>query len=126
MPTTAARAPATSRLTSKENPISPAPHNDPDLNSLIEEITIDAHDEDEQLMGFENAFDEANFPCAGTVVGENVEVLSVTIANDRRDLIAACQRNGKRYQIALLDIDIDDDAQTSHLIAAYRHWSADR
>lgn len=77
-------------------------------------------------MGFENAFDEANFPCQGTVVGEDVEVLSVTIANDRRDLIATCQRNGKQYQIALLDIDIDADAKTSRLIAAYRHWSASR
>jgi hypothetical protein len=77
-------------------------------------------------MGFENAFDEANFPCPGTVVGEDVEVLSITIANDRRDLIAACQRNSKQYQIALLDIDIDADAETSRLIAAYRHWSADR
>jgi Calcium binding len=126
MPATAAGAPASSRLTSKESPISPAPHNDPDLDSLIEEITVDAYNEDEQLMGFENAFDEANFPCPGTVVGEDVEVLTVTIANDRRDLIAACQRNGKRYQIALLDIDIDADAETSRLIAAYRHWSAGR
>jgi len=41
--------------------MSPARQADPELNSLIEEITVDAHDEDEQLMGFENAFDEANF-----------------------------------------------------------------
>jgi hypothetical protein len=123
MPATAAGAPASSRLTSKESPISPAPHNDPDLDSLIEEITVDAYNEDEQLMGFENAFDEANFPCPGTVVGEDIEVLSVTIANDRRDLIAACQRNGKRYQIALLDIDIDTNAETSRLGTACQGWA---
>ncbi len=39
-----------------------------------DEITADAHDEDEQLMGFENAFDEdASFPCPGTVIGQEVE-----------------------------------------------------
>ncbi|MHB1539636.1 MAG: hypothetical protein ACYCYN_14265, partial [Solirubrobacteraceae bacterium] len=96
MPAAAAGTPSPGRLTSKESPISPAPHNDPDLASLIEEITVDAYEQDEQLMGFENAFDEAKFPCPGTVVGEDVQVLSVTIADDRRDLLAICQRNGKR------------------------------
>lgn len=31
---------------------------DRELDKLIAEITVDAYDEDEQLMGFENAFDE--------------------------------------------------------------------
>ena len=60
-------------------------------------------------MGFENAFDEANFPCPGTVIGETVEVLSVTTTGNRRELIATCQRNSRRYEIALLDIDINAD-----------------
>ncbi len=106
--------------------MSPARQRDTELDSLIEEITVNAYDEDEQLMGFENALQEANLPCPGTVLGEDVQVLSVTIANDRPDLLATCQRNGKRYQIALLDIDIDADAETSRLIAAYQRWSAGR
>jgi hypothetical protein len=103
--------------------MSPARQADPDLDSLIEEITIDAYDEDEQLMGFENAFDEANFPCPGTVVGEDIEVLSATTANNRRELIGICQRNDKRYEIALLDIDIHADPTTTRLLAAYRRWT---
>jgi hypothetical protein len=95
---------------------------DPELDNLIWEITVDCHDEDEQLIGFENAFDEANLPCPGAVVGEDVEVLSVSTATDRRELIATCQRAGKRYEIALLDININADADTSRLIAAYRRW----
>ena len=106
--------------------MSPARQTNHQLDSLIEEITVDAHDEDEQLMGFENAFDEANFPCPGTIVGEDIEVLSVNAAEDRPELIAACQRNGKRYEIALLSIDINADAETSRLIAAYRRWNATR
>ncbi len=42
---------------------------DPEFDSLIDEITVDCHDEDEQLTGFEAAFDEdASFPCPGTVL----------------------------------------------------------
>ena len=122
LPTTAARPSAPRRLT-KETPISPARQADPELDSLIEEITVDCHDEYEQLTGFENAFDEdANLPCPGTVVGENVDVLSVVADDDRHELIATCQRNGHRYQIALLDIDLTADPATSRMLAAYRRW----
>jgi hypothetical protein len=106
--------------------MSPTRHADPELDSLIDEITIDCHDEDEQLTAFETAFDqEASFPCPATVIGENVEVLSVSTTNNRRELIAVCQRGGHRYQIALLDIDIQADATTTSLLAAYRRWIRD-
>jgi hypothetical protein len=101
----------------------PAHQANADLDALIDEITVDAHDEDEQLMGFENAFDEdASFPCHGTVVGEEVQVLSVGRAGNRHELIATCQRNSHCYEIALLDVDLDTDPQTSRLMAAYRRW----
>ena len=106
--------------------MSPARQADPDLDNLIDEITVDSHDENEQLMGLEAAFDEdANFPFHGTVIGEQVEVLSVSRGDNRSELIATCQRRGRRYEVALLDIDIDIDADatTSRLIAAYRRWT---
>lgn len=104
--------------------MSPARHADPELDSLIEEITVDCHDEYEQLTGFQTAFEEdANLPCPGIVVGEDVEVISVAADDDRRELIATCQRNGKRYDIALLDINIKGDPATSRLIAAYHRWT---
>jgi hypothetical protein len=104
-----------------------SPASQADLDSLIEEITVDAHDEDEQLMGFENAFDEdANFPCPGRALGQSVEVLSVSQANGRCELIATCSHNGRHHQVALLDLDIEADPATSRLIAAYRRWNASR
>jgi hypothetical protein len=104
--------------------MSPARQANPELDALIDEITVDCHDEYEQLTGFENAFDEdGSFPCPATVVGETIEVLSVAADDDRRELIATCQRNGKRYEIALLDITIDGDPATSRLLAAYRRWN---
>lgn len=94
-----------------------------DLDSLIDEITVDAYDEDEQLMGFQNAFDEdANFPCPGTVVGEEVEVLSVSVGDHRRELVATCKRGNRNYDVALLDIALHADPATSRLLAAYRRW----
>jgi hypothetical protein len=99
---------------------------DPELDSLIDEITADCHDDDEQLMGFANAFEEVSFPCPGTVIGEDVQVLSVNAADDRPDLLATCKHDGRTYDIALLDIDINADTNTSHLIAAYRRWTATR
>ena len=96
---------------------------DPELDSLIAEITIDCYDEDEALSAFENAFDEkASFPVPAVVIGEDIEVLSVGMSNGRRELIATCQRAGYRHHIALLDINIHADQPTSRLLAAYRRW----
>jgi hypothetical protein len=95
----------------------------PGLDALIDEITVDCDDEDEVLMGFEGFFDEqAHFPCPGSILGESIDVLSVVADANRRELVAACQRNGLRHEIALLDIDIQADPPTSRLIAAYRRW----
>src|SRR5436190_568585 len=105
--------------------MSPASQNVRQLDQLIDEITVDCHDEDEQLMGFESAFDEeANFPCPGTVVGAPVEVLHIGRSDCRRELIATCARAGKRYEIALLDVDIHADPNIGRLLAAYRRWTA--
>jgi hypothetical protein len=99
---------------------------DADLDDLITEITIDCHDGDEQLQAFQNAFDQdARFPCRGTVVGEDVEVLSAGTSTSRRELIATCRRNGRPCQVALLDIDLNADPTTSRLLAAYRRWNSD-
>jgi hypothetical protein len=46
-------------------------------------------------------------------------------SNNRRELIATCQRGGRRSEVALLDIDIHTDATTSRLIAAYHRWTGD-
>lgn len=48
---------------------------------------------------------------------------SVSPADDRPELIATCTRAGRTYDIALLDVTINADANTSRLIAAYRRWA---
>ena len=97
---------------------------DPGLDELIADITVDCDDEDEELMGFECAFDEwAALPCAGTVIGEEVLLLSVATRHGRRELVATCDRGGCEYQIALLDVEITADPATERLLAAYRWWA---
>lgn len=96
-----------------------------ELDSLIDEITIDCHDEDEALAGFEAAFHEGLcLPCAGTVIGKPVEVISIGLRNGRRELIATCRHAGRPHDIALLDVNLDADPSLSRLIAAYRRWLA--
>jgi len=45
-------------------------------------------------------------PCPGTVIGEDVQVLSVARQNGRRELVATCERGGRKFQIALLDVEL--------------------
>ena len=102
-------------------------HRDPDLDDLIADITVDCNDEDEELMGFEAAFDEwAALPCPGTVIGEDVQVLCVARQDGRRELVADCERGGRKYQIALLDVELTADPATKRLLAAYRRWTGSR
>jgi hypothetical protein len=104
-----------------------AQRRDPSLDELIAEITVDCYGEDEELMGFENAFDEqGNFPCLGSVIGDEVQVLSVATHDGRRELIATCERRGCRYELALLDIELHTDTATERLLTAYRQWAAHR
>lgn len=49
-------------------------------------------------------------------------MLAVAVKDHRHELIATCKRGGRRYDIALLDIEVRADPATSRLIAAYRRW----
>lgn len=93
-----------------------------ELDELISEITVDCYDDDEALTGFEAAFDErVRFPVAGMVAGEQVQVVSVGRGDGRRELVATCERAGRRYHVAVLDVDLVD-ADATLLAAAYRRW----
>jgi len=85
---------------------------------------MDSNGEDEALSGFEVAFEnDTRFPLSGTVVGEEVEVLSVGLNHGRRELIAICERAGLRYRVALLDVDLTGDGEALRLVDAHRRWS---
>jgi hypothetical protein len=94
-----------------------------DVDELVAETTVDSYNEDEALSGFEAAFDdEVRLPLSGEVVGEQVQVVSVGLRDGRRELIATCERAGRRHHVALLDVDLSGDAAVTRLVAAYRRW----
>ena len=102
-----------------------SPRRNSDLDSLIAEITVDCYDDDEQLVAFEAAFDnDATLPCPANALGEEVRVISIGMADGRRELIATCEHNGRPHQVALLDVEINGDPTTNTLVAAYRRWNS--
>lgn len=94
-----------------------------ELDDLIAEITMDSNGEDEALSGFAVAFEnDVRFPVSGTVVGEDVQVLSIGLADGRRELIATCDRAGQQYRVAVLDVDLVGDGNAVRLVDAYHRW----
>jgi hypothetical protein len=98
--------------------------NKEELNDLVDEITVDAYTDDEQLSAFGQTFeDEVDLPAEASLIGERLEVLSVDYdGNERRGLTAKCRRDSSVYTVAAQDLAFPDDSNASHLIAAYRLW----
>src|SRR6266849_5802914 len=73
------------------------------LDALIDEITVDAYGEEEQLWAFRQFFeDNVALPCDGFLIGEPVSVIEFDYdGNQRRGLTAKCRRaDGRAYEIA--------------------------
>ena len=95
------------------------------LDKLIEEITVDAYGDDEQLWAFRQAFeDDVALPADGFVIGEPVSVMEVDYdGNERRGLTVKCRReNGAEYVVALSEIVLPQASAGARYIAAYRRW----
>ncbi|WP_319549335.1 hypothetical protein [Desulfogranum marinum] len=93
------------------------------LDRLIEEITVDAYGDDEQLWAFGQAFVEnVALPTDGFVIGEPVSVVAIDYdGNKRRGLTAKCSReDGAEYVVALPEVVLPQKAEGARYIAAYR------
>jgi hypothetical protein len=71
------------------------------LDALIDEITVDASGEDEQLWAFRQALqDNVAVPCDGYLIGDPVSVIEFDYdGNERRGLTAKCRRKDGRQHI---------------------------
>jgi hypothetical protein len=95
------------------------------LDELVEEITVDANGEDEQLWAFRQAFeDNVSVPCEATVIGEPVKVMKFDYdGNNRRGLTAMCRRaDSTTYVVAASDLVIPLSASGGRYLAAYSKW----
>jgi hypothetical protein len=94
------------------------------LGELIDEITIDAHDVDEQLSGFlQTLQDEVAVPVPAFVLGIVVDVVGFDLEGDgRRGLVAQCRHAGVGGTLSLADVRFKTGSVAAWLHAAYRTW----
>lgn len=99
-----------------------------ELQRRIEEVTVDAYGDDEQLESFACVLDELlERPLPATVLGAPVEVLSVQTGGYRQGLRARCRRAGQQWEVTLVDVAFgpDVDPELALTLAAYRRWLGD-
>lgn len=90
---------------------------------MVEEATIDAHDEEEQLMGFFDVLqEELTLPFETMVLG--VKVTVADIDQTATGLVANCVRGNHRQAIHLCDLPLPKPPpHGAEWIAAYQHWA---
>ena len=96
---------------------------DGELDALVEEATVDAYGDDEQLGGFVVMIeDNLEVPFKTTVLGMTVTVQEVT--QTESGIVADCVRDGHHQVISLLDLPLPKPPpKGAEWIAAYRHWT---
>lgn len=95
------------------------------LQSVVDEIIVDAHSEDEQLWAFRQALeDKLRLPCDAFVIGEPVSVTAFDYdGNARRGLTARSRRaDGSEHVVAAADVVLPRQLAGGRYLAAYRIW----
>ena len=90
---------------------------------MIEEATVDAYGESEQLGGFFTMIDEhLAVPFETTLLELPVTVKGVDITK-RDEIVAICSRGRLRQAIPILDLVLPSPAPAgAEWIEAYRYW----
>ena len=95
------------------------------LTAMIEQATVDAYGESEQITGWFTMIEEnLAVPFKTTVVGVQVIVQRVDL--DRRDqIIVVCRRGRSRQSLSILDLPLPTPRPDgAEWIEAYRRWRA--
>ncbi|MCX4455313.1 calcium-binding protein [Streptomyces sp. NBC_01340] len=94
------------------------------LEAMIEEATVDAYNEDEQLTGLFTMLEEhLGLPFTTAVLGGEVTVDGIDLTPDGR-IVALCSRGGIRQSIGILELPLPSPApEGAEWIEAYRHWA---
>lgn len=96
----------------------------PQLDAVIDELTLDAYGDEEQLSGFLVGAEEALEPGEpARIVGVDVEVMGVDAGPDvRAGLLARVRRGGAAHEVALADLAFPSGSELGLVAAAYRRW----
>jgi hypothetical protein len=94
---------------------------------LIEEATVDAYGDAEQLVGFVTMIDRhLAVPFQTSVLGADVTVTRVD-QSEIGNIVAICRRGTSRQRIPILDLPLPDPLpKGAEWIEAYRSWARGR
>jgi hypothetical protein len=93
------------------------------LAEMIEEATVDAYDESEQVTGWFTMIDEnLEVPFETTVLGIPVTVERVDLSRSEQ-IVAICRRGRERQVLPILDLQLPmPPPEGAAWIEAYRRW----
>jgi len=95
-----------------------------DLERMVEDATVDAYGESEQVTGFYTMLEnDLELPFKTVVLGAEVTVERLDLTDDDR-IVVVCQRGQKRQRLSILDLPLPDPPPKGwEWIEAYRHWA---
>ncbi|MEU1600019.1 hypothetical protein ABZ468_46395 [Streptomyces sp. NPDC005708] len=95
-----------------------------ELEAMIDEATVDAYNEDEQLTGLFTVLEEhLDVPFTTVAFGVEVSVGGIDLTPDGR-IVALCSGGRMRQLIGILDLPLPSPApEGAQWIEAYRHWA---
>ena len=98
-----------------------------ELDALIEEATVDAYDESEQMIGFHTMLDEnLQMPFKTEVLGVEVMVEKLDLTDDNQ-IAVICTRGKSSQLIPILDLPLlKPPPKGAEWIDAYRRWRCGR
>ncbi|HRZ34883.1 MAG TPA: calcium-binding protein [Candidatus Paceibacterota bacterium] len=94
---------------------------------MIEEATVDAYGDSEQITGFFCLLEEhLQLPFNIEVLGIEVTVESLDVTEDEQ-IVAVCSRGKSRQRISVLDLPLPNPPpQGAEWIDAFRRWARGR
>jgi len=94
------------------------------LERMVEDVTVDAYGESEQVNGFCTMLqNDLELPFNTVVFGTEVTVERVGLAEDD-PIVVVCQRGQKRQRLSILDLPLPDPPPKGwEWIEAYRQWA---
>ena len=96
-----------------------------ELEDLVEEATVDAYGEEEQVTSFYTVLDEhLTLPFDTVVLGVEVKVEKLDLTDRSDDIVIVCRRGRARQRLPILDLPLPDPPPKGwKWIEAYRYWT---
>ena len=94
-----------------------------DLERMVEEATVDAYNESEQVCGFYTMLEnDLELPFNTTVFGAAVTVERIDLTDDDH-IVVMCRSGQERQRLPILDLPLPEPPPKGwEWIEAYRHW----